>query len=180
MRKVIALTLLSIAGGDLFLNADAASASPIVALGASNTEGRGRGPNADGVPREQAFPAQLEKLLAARGCNRSVANEGVAGDTTSGMLARLPGALAADTKVLILQPGGNDERKGLDLDEHKKNIAAIRDYAREHGVKVIMLDHPGQISGGDREPDRMHFSEEGHKKFAAYLLPKVLATGVCK
>jgi acyl-CoA thioesterase I len=80
----------------LMLGASVATAQ-IVALGASNTEGRGHGSHADGVPRDQAYPAQLERMLNSSGCRVQVVNAGVAGDTTSGMLARLPGLIRAHT-----------------------------------------------------------------------------------
>jgi acyl-CoA thioesterase-1 len=73
----------------------------IVALGASNTYGKG-------VSRPQAYPAQLQGLLKQRGVSAVVSNAGINGDTTGGMLARLSSAVPAGTKVVILQPGGND------------------------------------------------------------------------
>lgn len=156
----------------------AAGAAEIVALGASNTYGRGQGSHHDGVDKGQAFPAQLQAMLAARNCKATVVNAGVPGDTTAGMLAREAALLQSDTKVLILQPGGNDERKGQG--DNSANIAKIKALAASKGVKVVMLDHPGKIAGGNRLPDGQHFSAAGHTLFAQYLLPKVLATGVCK
>lgn len=155
-----------------------AAAAEIVALGASNTEGRGRGSTADGVPREQAYPAQLERLLNSSGCRVRVLNAGVAGDTTSGMLERLPGLLGTDTRVLILQPGGNDERRGQG-EKLEGNIAAIERIAAEHGIQVILLVRLGRIAPADRLPDGEHFSAAGHARFAAYLEPLVRAAGVC-
>ncbi|MDE2364475.1 MAG: esterase [Hyphomicrobiales bacterium] len=155
-----------------------AAAAPIVALGASNTEGRGRGRAADGVPPSQAYPAQLEALLTARGCRAAVMNAGVAGDTTEGMLARLPGVYGADTKVLILQPGGNDARRGAS--GRAENIVAIRDYVKKRGGTFIMLDGLGRIASGRRLADGQHFDAGGHAMFARYLLPRVLGTGVCR
>ena len=123
----------------LILAASVATAAQIVALGASNTEGMGRGRHADGVPREQAYPAQLERMLNSSGCRVQVVNAGVAGDTTSGMLARLPGLLE-NTKGLILQPGGNDARRGQG-ENVQANIEAIQKITAQHGIKVIILDH---------------------------------------
>jgi hypothetical protein len=65
--------------------ADTARAQ-IVALGVSNVAGRG-------VSSSEAFPAQLEQMLAAKGYNVHVANAGVNGDTNSGMLGRLDQAV---------------------------------------------------------------------------------------
>jgi acyl-CoA thioesterase-1 len=158
--------------------ASVATAAEIVALGASNTEGMGRGKHADGVSRELAYPAQLGRILNSSGCRVQVVNAGVAGDTTSGMLARLPGLLDTNTKVLVLQPGGNDERRGHGGDV-RGNVAAIQRMAAQHGIKVIILDRLDRIAPDARLPDGQHFSATGHAKFAGYLAPKVRAAGAC-
>jgi acyl-CoA thioesterase I len=162
----------------LTLGTSVATAAQIVALGASNTEGMGRGKYADGVTRDQAYPAQLERLLNSSGCRVQVVNAGVAGDTTSGMLGRLPGLLATDTRVVVLQPGGNDERRGQG-DNVGSNIAAIQRIAAQRGIKVVVLDRLAGIAPGARLPDGQHFSAAGHARFAAYLAPKVRAAGAC-
>jgi acyl-CoA thioesterase I len=162
----------------LTLGASVASAAQIVALGASNTEGMGRGNHADGVSREQAYPAQLERMLNSSGCRVRVLNAGVAGDTTSGMLRRLPGLLETNPKVVILQPGGNDARRG-EGENVRGNIAAIQRIAAQQGIKVIILADLDRIAPDARLPDGQHFSARGHAKFATYLAPKVRAAGAC-
>jgi acyl-CoA thioesterase I len=161
----------------LMLGASVATAQ-IVALGASNTEGRGRGHHSDGVPRDQAYPAQLERMLNSSGCRAQVVNAGVAGDTTSGMLARLPGLLETNTKILILQPGGNDARRGQG-ENVQGNIAAIQRITAQRGIKVIILDRLDRIAPEARLPDGQHFSATGHAKFAGYLAPKVRVAAAC-
>jgi acyl-CoA thioesterase-1 len=160
------------------LGASVTTAAQIVALGASNTEGMGRGKHADGVPREQAYPARLERMLNSSGCHVQVVNAGVAGDTTSGMLGRLPGLLDPNTRVLVLQPGANDERRG-EGGNVQSNVAAIQRIAAQHGIKVILLDRLDRIAPDARLPDGQHFSAIGHAKFASYLAPKVRAAGAC-
>jgi acyl-CoA thioesterase-1 len=156
-----------------------AQAAEIVALGASNTYGRGRGSTPDGVSVGQAYPAQLERLLRSQGCKVSVKNAGIAGDTTGGMLARLPGALDKDTRVLILQPGGNDQRRG-EGGNRAGNIGRIRQIASARGVKVVMLDQLGQIARAHRLSDGQHFGAGGHALFAARLAPQVKSAGACR
>lgn len=156
-----------------------AHAAEVVALGASNTYGRGRGSTPDGVNPGQAFPAQLERLLQSQGCRVRVLNAGVAGNTTGQMLARLDGALAKDTRVLILQPGGNDQRSGRGGDR-AGNIAEIRRRAAARGINVVMLDSLGKIAGAHRLPDGQHFGAQGHALFAAHLAPRVKAAGACR
>lgn len=156
-----------------------AHAAEIVALGASNTEGRGRGATPDGVPRSQAFPAQLQQMIQAQGCRARVANAGIAGDTTSGMLARLPRVISKDTRVVILQPGGNDARRGEGANT-AANIAEIERQLSQRGIAMIMLDRLGAIAGSYRLPDGQHFSAEGHAAFASHLLPQVMASAACR
>src|ERR1700687_4070721 len=99
------LGCLAIAAGFSNFAAASADAATVVALGASNTYGKG-------VARNQAFPAQLEAILRAKGLDCRVINAGINGDTTEGMLRRMDRAVPNGTNAVILQPGGNDGRKG--------------------------------------------------------------------
>src|SRR6202161_4987944 len=84
---LIAVALLAIAA-----NLTSAAAAQIVAFGASNTAGYG-------VGSDQAWPARLEAMLRASGYQASVANAGISGDTTVGMLERLVGAGPAGSRL---------------------------------------------------------------------------------
>jgi acyl-CoA thioesterase-1 len=159
----------------------AACAAEVVALGASNTEGRGIGQHRGGVDRDQAFPAQLEQLLRQQKCDVSVLNAGVPGDTTAGLNQRLPGVVSADTKVLILETVIlNDRAKGLS--DTKANVAAIMAYAQSHGITVIPLSNPLSLIAGEdhRDPDGQHFDAGGHLNIAKYLLPRVRKAVGCR
>jgi len=123
----------------LILAASSSRAAEVVCLGASNTYGKG-------VERGEDFPAQLEKILRAKGFNVTVANAGVNGDTTAGMLARLDAVLNSDTKVLVLQPGGNDARKGASTGDAQANVASIQSAAAGRHIKVVMV--PGVMLRG--------------------------------
>src|SRR5258708_39655346 len=85
----------------LFSTATALAEVRIVALGDSGIRGKG-------VPESQAYPAQLEAALRARGHQVTVTNQGVNGDTTSGSLARLDSAVPPGTNIVILKIGIND------------------------------------------------------------------------
>jgi acyl-CoA thioesterase-1 len=127
-----------------------------------------------GVSRDQAFPAQLERLLRARGVNARVINAGIAGDTTPGMLARLDASAPNGTSALILQPGGNDARRGGSQGDRSVNIAEIRRRMQARGIPVIMLDRLGPYRAW-LLPDGQHYSAEGHAAMAQQLLPQVMA-----
>jgi acyl-CoA thioesterase-1 len=151
------------------LSASTASAQ-VVALGASNTQGQGVGTPA-------AFPAQLQALLKAQGLNVSVANAGISGDTTAGMLARLGSAVPNGTKVVILQFGGNDQRKGISAQQRQANIAEIHQKLRARGIVTIEADAhvSAGLRAGLKQPDNIHLTAAGHKQVAQNLLSSVAA-----
>ena len=154
--------------------AQAAAEIRIVALGASNTYGSGRGSHRGGVSPSLAYPAQLQRLLRARGFAASVRNAGVPGDTTGGMLARLNSAVPKGTSIVILDPGGNDARRGL-AGTTAGNIEAIRQRLAARGIKLIVISRLGRIAPRDTLlPDRQHFNARGHAAIAAYLVPLVM------
>ena len=106
--------VLSILRASLVFATVAAVACPadaqVVCLGASNTAGKG-------VSQQEAYPAQLEIMLRARHYDGGVANAGVSGDTTWGMLNRLESAVPIGTRVVIsYSPGattsGMEQRAG--------------------------------------------------------------------
>jgi len=146
---------LSVAGG-------AAHASTVVALGASNTFGKG-------VSRSQAYPAQLEALLRARGLSVHVVNAGINGDTTGGMLNRLDRAVPRGTSVVVLQPGGNDRRKGATdrTSEIQSRLSAL-------GIKVVMCGN-GMLHALPHQPDGQHLTPEGYHMLAEALVGEVAA-----
>ena len=139
----------------------------VVCLGASNTAGKG-------VSQQEAYPAQLEVMLQARHYTGRVANAGVSGDTTWGMLNRLETAVPAGTRVVILQPGGNDERHGAG-NWRDANISQIVERLRARQVAVIMLENRliGAIQREGYGSDGQHLTAEGYRLLAAQLLPEV-------
>jgi len=137
-----------------------ADAATIVALGASNTFGKG-------VARSQAYPAQLETILRAKGANVRVVNAGINGDTTEGMLQRLDGVVPNGTGVVILQPGGNDRRKGS-----PDRTSEIQSRLKARGIPVIMIAN-GMFRGLPHQPDGQHLTPEGYHMLAEHVAAQV-------
>lgn len=137
-----------------------AEAATIVALGASNTYGKG-------VARNEAYPAQLQAILKASGKSVRVINAGINGDTTEGMLNRLDRAVPNGTSLVILQPGGNDRRKGS-----ADRTSDIQSRLSARGIPVVMLSN-SMLSGFPRQPDGIHLTPEGYQMLAKSLAPSV-------
>jgi acyl-CoA thioesterase I len=158
-----ALTHLAFVGALLSFGIVSAGAATVVALGASNTYGKG-------VARNQAYPAQLEAILRAKGLKVHVVNAGINGDTTEGMLARVDRAVPNGTTAVVLQPGGNDRRKGS-----TDRTAEIQSRLSARGIPVILLGN-GMLHGLPHQPDGMHLTPEGYHMLAEAIASQV--TGV--
>jgi acyl-CoA thioesterase-1 len=167
-RAIPNLPLLVAVALVLTIAADLASATAaqIVAFGASNTAGYGVGSDA-------AWPARLEAMLRAKGYQASVANAGISGDTTAGMLDRLDAAVPDGTELVILAIFNyNDPRHGIGPAEHAANIEKIQSRLRARGIRTISAVE--YISDLPRQSDGVHLTAEGHAALAARLLPSVV------
>jgi acyl-CoA thioesterase-1 len=143
----------------------------IVAFGASNVAGRG-------VSQAQAWPAQLEAMLKAKGYNVQVKNAGKSGDTTSGMLHRLNFAVSSGTKIVILDMSGgyynNQKLTAASQERGSADMAEIEAQLKSRGITVIP-ESTAKVSLAYKQPDKVHLTVEGHKLVATYLLPKVIS-----
>ncbi len=140
-----------------------AASGTIVALGASNTYGKG-------VARSEAYPAQLQAILRAKGHAVRVINAGINGNITRQMLARMDGAVPRGTSVVILQPGGNDRRKGET--DTSQNLAEIQGRLSARGVRVVMMEN-GMFRGLPKQADGQHMTPEGYRMLAEAIAGQV-------
>ena len=113
--------------------AQAEPAKPIriVAFGDSLTAGFGLKPR-------HAFPAQLQRVLKARGHNVVVVNAGVSGDTTAAALERLAWAVPAGSDAVILEFGGNDALRGIDPRVTRANLEKIISSLKERNIPILL------------------------------------------
>jgi acyl-CoA thioesterase I len=139
----------------------------IVAIGASNVAGRG-------VSSSDAWPAQLEGMLAAKGRHVKVTNAGINGETNAGMLARLDSAVPAGTKIVLLDRlGGGWNARRLHQGDQNAELAAIEARLRGRGIRVIPMWW-NAVLRNYLQPDHIHFTVEGHRVVAAHMLPAVM------
>ena len=114
-----------------------APGSSVVALGDSLTFGTGAGP-------EQSYPAVLATLT---GWN--VENEGVPGETSEQICARLPELLARHRPALVLVlAGGNDFLRRMPESGVQAALASCAAHARAASVPLALLPVPRLGLGG--------------------------------
>jgi lysophospholipase L1-like esterase len=105
--------------------------SSIVALGDSGIRGKG-------VLESQAYPSQLEAALRET-------NQGVNGDTTPGVLARLDSAVPPGTNIVILKIGINDlVNHHVSQDVVVANKRTIVERLHAKGAEVFQLENMQQ------------------------------------
>jgi acyl-CoA thioesterase-1 len=91
-----------------------------------------------GLKPSQAFPAQLERTLTARGHAVEVINAGVSGDTTASGLERVAWAVPEGTDAVIVELGANDALRGLDPGRAKINLERIIGIVKARGAQVLL------------------------------------------
>ena len=150
----------------------------VVVIGADNVHGKGVGKRrTGGVSPNEAFPAQLQRLLRARGIEADVINAGVGGDTTRGMLGRLDSAVPEGTRLVIIdRANGNDKKAGL-KSQQANYLKEMRTRLCARHIAIIILPKWQKITGllAHRDWDGHHFTAKGHAIIARYLLPTAVA-----
>ncbi len=96
--------------------------------------------SAYGLPAGAGWVDLLGKRLEERGYPQRVVNASIAGDTTAGGRARLPGLIAQyRPAIVIVELGGNDGLRGGDLQATKANLDAIVSLIRRAGAKALVI-----------------------------------------
>ena len=104
----------------------------IVVLGDSLTAGLG-------IPRDEAYPALLQRKLQDAGYRFEVVNAGISGDTSADGLRRTNWALEGHVRLLIVALGANDALRGLPPAQMKQNLQGIIHRARQRGIPVLLV-----------------------------------------
>jgi acyl-CoA thioesterase-1 len=113
-------------------SADAQQPVRLLVLGDSLTAGYG-------LPKNQAFPARLQKALGEAGIRATVIDAGVSGDTSAGGLARLNWAIGdPPPDFAIVELGANDGLRGLSPKAMEANLDAILAKLKARNVRVLL------------------------------------------
>lgn len=102
-----------------------------------------------GLPREVAFPAQLEAALHSRGHSARVINAGVSGETSGAALARLDRAVAERPDIVIIELGANDALRGVQPAITRANLHRIITVFKGAGAAVLLTGMRAPTNWGD-------------------------------
>ena len=102
-----------------------------------------------GVEPEQAFPALIQRRIAALNLPFKVVSAGLSGETSAGGLRRIGWVLKQKVDLLVLELGANDGLRGIALETTRKNLQAIIDRTRSKypglGVVVVGMRIPPNL-----------------------------------
>lgn len=90
------------------------------------------------LPPSQAFPAQLQVALTAKGYKVEIVNAGVSGDTTGGGLHRLEWTLEPKPDGVILELGANDALRGIEPKLARENLDKMLSILKDKGADVLL------------------------------------------
>jgi acyl-CoA thioesterase-1 len=110
----------------------AAPQKNLVCFGDSITAGHG-------LDKAQSYPADLQKLLTARGYRYDVLNQGVDGNTTKDAVARVQSIVALHPEVVIVEFGGNDGLRGLSPDITRKNLDTVLTTLQAAHIRILLV-----------------------------------------
>lgn len=93
-----------------------------------------------GIDPEDAFAGLVQNRLDSLGKAYKVINGGLSGETTAGGLSRLDWFLEEEPYLFILELGGNDGLRGIQLSETKSNLLSIIDKVKSKypNTKIIL------------------------------------------
>lgn len=121
---------------------------------------------------DDAFPAQLEMALEAKGYKVRVINAGVSGDTTAAGLARVEWSAAEGADAAIVELGANDALRGLPVANAKSNLDTIITQLKGKGMEILIagMKAPGNW-GADYQRDFNAMYDALAQKHGAILYP---------
>ena len=93
-----------------------------------------------GLPEEQGYVHLLQTRFDSLGIPAGLVNAGVSGDTSTGGLNRLDWVLSGGVDILVLELGGNDGLRGIDLTLTRRNLGAIIEQTRavNPDVRIVL------------------------------------------
>jgi acyl-CoA thioesterase-1 len=93
-----------------------------------------------GIDPEDGFAGLTQSRIDSLGLDYKVINGGLSGETTAGGLSRLDWFLEEEPAIFVLELGGNDGLRGIELSETKNNLLGIIDKVRAKypDTKIIL------------------------------------------
>ncbi len=118
----------------------------IFAVGDSLTAGYG-------LPENESYPKQLEKILQDKNYDLEVINMGISGETTAGLLERIyfinSQVNNQDKSIVLITIGGNDALRVTSIETIEKNIQNIlknlKEKIKKENIILFKIQAPANL-----------------------------------
>lgn len=101
-----------------------------------------------GLNLEGSLPYKLQQWLRDNKSNVLIEVAGLSGDTSFGLLNRLPFITKSKPDAAIIVIGGNDLLRGISPDKTKKNINEIVASLKQKGIFIMLVECEAPLSYG--------------------------------
>ncbi len=92
-----------------------------------------------GLDPDDAYPALIQKKIAAAGLPWHVVNAGLSGETTAGGLRRLDWILRQPIDIFVIELGANDGLRGISPANTRANLQAMIEHVRAKYPHVVIV-----------------------------------------
>lgn len=92
-----------------------------------------------GLSMEEAYPNLIQKKIDSLGLSYEVINAGLSGEASAGGLDRIDWILKGKPDIFVLELGGNDGLRGLNIEETEANLKAMIDKVRAANSNTKIL-----------------------------------------
>lgn len=92
-----------------------------------------------GIEPEDSFSGILQQRIDSLGLGYQVINGGLSGETTASGLNRLDWFLEEEPYIFVLELGGNDGLRGIEVSETKNNLEKIINMVQERYPQTHIL-----------------------------------------
>lgn len=133
-----------------------------------------------GVDKDQAYPALIQQKIDSLDWNFEAVNAGLSGETSAGGLRRIDWMMRKPFSIFVLELGGNDGLRGVDLENTRENLLKIIEKVRnkypEAKIIIAGMQVPPNLGPEYTERFKKMYSEIAQKKdteLIPFLLEKV-------
>lgn len=93
-----------------------------------------------GLSATQSWPALLQQSLQQQASDWTIHNASISGETSAGVLARLPALLKQhQPAVVLIEIGGNDGLRGFPVTRLRQNLTQIIGLVKAAGAEPILM-----------------------------------------
>ncbi len=104
-----------------------------------------------GLDPSDAYPSVLQRMADSAGLAVRVLNRGLSGETSAGLVRRLPWLLREHADVVMIETGANDGLRGLQVDSTRANLVRavriVRDSNPNARVLLVQMEAPPNLGG---------------------------------